>query len=236
MKRIKYSEEYIERRFKWYKKCWFYIDQAEYKKATAHAKLGLTLFPDDTIVSFQYFSVMADYALLKETKEFRLMHKKAVLGMKKLLKKTSGRGISQWYKRVMKNEYFYQTKQYKKQFYLGANDYKRNGKKSAMYSAGVGAANYALEFAKKNNKKMAFLWARKSIDSWDVYFEVDKKYYNPYVHYALAWGILDEKKKMMDALKTSSKLSKKPMSYKEFAETIEVVSKLPYLATAKQKG
>lgn len=212
----------------WYDRVWDYIEQAEYKKATEHAKRGLKFFPDDTVASFQYFSVMADYALSKETKKFKQMHKTAVLGMKKLLKKTSGRGISFNYKKIMKNEFYYQTKQYQKQFYLGVNSYKRKGNKHDMYSAGVGAANYALELAKKNNKKMAFLWAKKSVESWEVYFEMNLKYYNPYVHYALALGILGEKKRMMDALKKSSKLCKKPMSYKEFAETIKVVNELPF--------
>lgn len=48
MKRIKYSEEYIQKRVKWYYECWDFIKKAEYKNATKHAKLGLTRFPDDT--------------------------------------------------------------------------------------------------------------------------------------------------------------------------------------------
>ena len=49
------------------------------------------------------------------------------------------------------------------------------------------------------------------------------------MHYALALGLLGRKKEMMKALKTSSKLCKKPMSYKEFAETIKWVSEISYL-------
>lgn len=229
MKRIKYSEEYIQKRVKWYHECWDFIKKAEYKNATKHAKLGLKMFPDDTIAAFNYYSIMADYALSKETKEFKQMHKEATLGMKKLFKRTSGRGISRNFKNLMKNEYYYQTKQYKKQFYLGVNLYKRHGDKHDMYSAGVGAANLALKFARLKNKKMADLWAKKSVESWEVYFEINKTYYNPYVHYALALGILGRKKEMMKSLKTSSKLCKKPMSYKEFAETIKWVSEISYL-------
>ena len=229
MKKIKYSEEYILRRRKWYNECWQFINKAEYRNATNHAKLGLKLFPDDTIASFNYYSIMADYALSKQTKKFKDMHKEAVLGMKKLFKKTSGRGISKIFKMIMKNEYYYQTKQFKKQFYLGIHTYQRSSDKYDMYSAGVGAANYALEFAKKNNKRMAFLWAKKAIESWDVYFEINKKYYNAYVHYALAYGILGEEKKMMRALKTSARLCKKPLSYREFTEVLESVKSIPYL-------
>ena len=84
MKRIKYSEEYIQKRVKWYYECWDFIKKADYKKATKHAKLGLSMFPDDTVAAFNYYSIMADYALSKETKEFKNMHKEATLGMKKL--------------------------------------------------------------------------------------------------------------------------------------------------------
>lgn len=229
MKRIKYSEDYLKKRFKWYRECWVFVEKAEYKNATKHAKLGITLFPDDTIAAFNYYSIMADYALSKKTKPFKKMHQMAVIGMKKLFKKTSGRGISRNFKRIMKNEYYFQTKQFKKQFYLGLHSYQRSKNKYHMYSAGVGAANYALGFAKKNQKSMALVWARKAIESWEVYFEVDKKYYNSYVHYALAFGILGEEKEMMKALKTSARLCKKTLNYREFQEIIEAVSEIPYL-------
>ena len=150
MKRIKYSEEYIKKRRKWYFECWDFIKKAEYKNATKHAKLGLLLFPDDTIAAFNYYSIMADYALSKDTKEFKKMHREATLGMKSLFKKISGRGISRDFKNLMKNEYYYQTKQYKKQFYLGKNLYKRHDDKRDMYSAGVGAANLALELGQQS--------------------------------------------------------------------------------------
>lgn len=222
----KYSEEYIKRRSKWYNECWDHIGKANYQKATACAKKGLKLFPDDTIAGFNYYSIMADYALSSKTKKFQDMHKEAVAGMKKLLKRTSGRGISKNYKKIMKNEYYYQTKQFKKQYELGKVFYQRTGEKHHLYSAGVGGANHALALARLGQTKRAKAWATKSIEAWDIYFEYDKKYYNPYVHYALAWGVLGEKKKMMKALKDSSKRCGKPMIYKEFAEVIEWIEEI----------
>ena len=225
----KYTEEYIQRRVEWYNECYDYIKLAEYKKACAHAKKGLKLFPDDTVAAFTYYSFMADYALSSKSIKFQKMHKGAVAGMKALLGKTGGRGISLRYKKNMKNEYYYQTKQYKKQYVLGMSFYKRHGDKSSLYSSGVGGANYALELAKKNQKKNAEVWARKAISAWKIFFEFNKKYYNPYVHYALAWGILVDKKKMMKALNDSSKLCGKPLSYQEFSEVIEWVGQIPFL-------
>jgi hypothetical protein len=222
----KYSEEYIKRRVKWYYECWDFVEKAEYQKATACAKKGLKLYPDDTVASFTYYSIMADYALSNKSKKFQAMHKVAVAGMKKLLKKTGGRGISKNFKKIMKNEYFYQTKQFKKQYALGISYYGRMGEKHNLYSSGVGGANYALQLARDGKIKQAAFWAKKSIKAWDIYFEYNKKYYNAYVHYGLAWGILGERKKMMKSLKTSSKLCGKPMSYKEFKEVIEWVEEL----------
>lgn len=222
----KYSDEYIKRRVKWYYECWDYVEKADYQKATACAKKGLKLYPDDTVVTFTYYSIMADYALSNKSKKFQAMHKVAVAGMKKLLKKTSGQGISKNFKKVMKNEYFYQTKQFIKQYELGTTYYKRTGEKHHLYSSGVGGANHALALARTGKTKQADSWAKKSIEAWDIYFQFDKKYYNPYVHYALAWGILGDKKKMMKALNDSSKRCGKPLSYKEFVEVIEWVEEI----------
>ena len=226
MKRIKYSEEYIQRRVKWYHECWAFIKKANYKKATAHAKLGFKLFPDDTIAQFTYYSIMADYALSEDSLKFNKMHKEATQGMKKLFKKTSGRGISIAFKKVMKNEYYFQTKQYKKQYYLGITGYQRSKDFHDMYSAGVGGAQHALVLARKKNYRMAKNWAQKSVDAWKIYLDNHKTYYNPYVHLALAYGILGKKKEMMSSLKTSSKLCKKPLSYREFQEVREWVDEL----------
>ena len=233
----KYTEEYIQKRVKWYHGCYDFIEAAEYKKATAYAKKGLLLFPDDTVAAFTYYSIMADYALSSKSKEFQKMHREAVLGMKRLLKKTGGRGISLRFKKNMKNEYYYQTKQFRKQYELGMSFYKRHGQKESLYSSGVGGANYALELAMKNKKRLAEIWAKKAIEAWEIYFEYDKKYYNPYVHYALAWGVLGDKKKMMKALKDSGKRSGKPMSYREFTEVLEWVEQIPYYkSSGTQRG
>jgi len=219
----KYSEDYIAKRVSWYHACYDLIEKAEYRKATAHAKLGFKFFPDDTVAAFTYYSILADYALSQKTKKFQLMRKTAVAGMRKLLGRTSGRGISHRFKKSMKNEYYYQTKQFKKQYELGISFYKRHKNKYDLYSSGVGGANFALELAKKGQTGRAKVWARKSIKAWGTYFEVDKKYYNPYVHLALAYGILGDKEAMKKALVTSSKRCNKPISYHEFQEVIEEV-------------
>lgn len=222
------TKEYIELRVKWHRECWEHIKKANYKNATDHAFKGLTLFPNDLFVEFSYYSILADYALSDPQKLARI-HKKAVNGMRNCLRKTRGAKAEAVIN--FKNEYYYQTKQFLKQYHLGINSYKKFKDKYDFYSAGVGGANHALHLAKKNQMKRAHSWAKKSISAWHRYFEVNDTYYNSYVHYALAKGILGDRKGMIDALKKSSKLSKKPISYREFQEVIIEIDSLKNQAT-----
>jgi len=70
------------------------------------------------------------------------------------------------------------------------------------------------------------MWARRAVKAWENYFEFKADYYNAYVHYALALGILGRHGEMSAALKTSAKLSGKSDSYREFAEVRQKVEKL----------
>lgn len=223
-----YTQEYLEKRNKWASECWYFVTKAEYKKASNYAKKGLKQFPNDVVAQFNYYSILADYALTNDSKKFKQMHKDAIQGMQAALNRK--RGVSPHHLYKMKNELYFQTKQFKKQYMLGLSTYKKTGELRVLYSSGVGAANYAIELALKNKKTFAQRWAMKSVEAWGKYFLHDKKYYNPYVHLALAYGVLGENRKMMNALKKSSKLCKKPMSYFEFSWTINTVSKIPYLS------
>lgn len=225
----KFTPEYLEKRKIWEEECSDLIRKAEYKSAMELAKCGVKLFPNDTIAKYNYYSILADYAGERDTKELKKLHKQAVLGMKGLFKKMSGQGIDSKTRHALKNEYYFQTKQYKKQYNLGIYYFEKYGEKRYLYSSGVGAANYALGFAKANKQKLASKWAMKSIDAWNTYFEFNMTYYNPYVHYAIAWGILGKRSKMMKSLKTSSKLSGQPMTYSEFSFVIRVISEISYL-------
>lgn len=221
------SPEYLLIRNKWMKECWSFVEKAEYKKATVHAQKALKKFPKDKVVKFNYYSILADYALSNDSKKFKKLHAKAVKGMERALKNPGD--ISPKHLYQLKNEFFFQTKQYKKQYYLGQLTARKTKELNPYYSSGVGAAHYALELALKNKKKAAQAWAEKSVVAWKKYFEFEKKYYNPYVHLALAYGVLGEKRKMMASLRKSSKLCQKPMTYEEFSWTQKIVSEIPYL-------
>jgi len=69
-------------------------------------------------------------------------------------------------------------------------------------------------------------WAEKSISSWEQYFEYESDYYNPYVHYALAWGILGKLDKMSTALTLAQMKSGKGENYSEFVWVRKEIDKL----------
>lgn len=228
-----YSVEYIKRRTKWVDDCWKFIAKADYRKATELAAKGLKLFPGDPLVKYRYYATLADYALSNDSAKFKRMHLKAIKGMNSVLK--NPKGLDQVDLYILKNEFFFQTKQFKKQYSLGVKSAKLCPNKRAYYSAGVGAAHYALELAFKNKKKLSHLWAMKSISSWEKYFRFEKKYYNPYVHLALAYGIVGNQKKMIVNLKKSARLCSKPMDYEEFAWVQAIVAKIPFYGEVKKK-
>lgn len=55
------------------------------------------------------------------------------------------------------------------------------------------------------------------------YFTYDHNYYNSYVHYALALGILGYEDEMMKALQRSADLIHKDLSYTEFKDVTDFV-------------
>jgi hypothetical protein len=83
------------------------------------AMLGLKSFPNDRIATYTYYSILADYIVSNNSKKFKDMHKEAVAEMKKLLTKTSGQGMSRLVNFSLKNEFYFQTKQFKIQHLLG---------------------------------------------------------------------------------------------------------------------
>lgn len=220
----KYTEEYIKKRRDWWLAGNKIVASANYKKAVEHGQTGLKLFPNDIVVEFRLYAIQADFYLTDTKSNHTSARKKTIAKMGKCLKRM--KGLPVWSKNYMKNEYYFQTRQFKKQYALGIEQYKNTKDKYELYSFGVGGANYALELAKKGQISRAKVWAKRSIKAWEIYFEVDKKYYNPYVHYALAWGVLGDQKKMMRALETSAKRCGKDLSYKEFQDVIREIDKL----------
>ena len=91
------------------------------------------------------------------------------------------------------------------------------------YFQGVGAANYAKQLLLEHNETLAKEYARKAVIAWAQYMSYCNDYYNAYVHYGLALGILGETKEMIRALQRGAKLIHTDLDYYEFREVIEYV-------------
>jgi hypothetical protein len=169
---------------------------------------------DFRVINF-YASTLADYGECRPEKEKRKLKKRGCVLLRGLLRRLRGRSRELGYS--TRNEYYYHSAQYDKQYRLGV-ECVRAGEKRGYYSQGVGAAWHAYGHARTGHSSLAEMWAKRAIRAWRNYFKFKADYYNAYVHYALALGIIGRIKNMEEALAKSAKLSGKPRAYREFEE------------------
>ena len=201
---------------KTHQKIFAQIKKANYEKAFELATLSHKSLSPYFYADLDYYSVMADYGSILGGAKGRRLHRRGVVGLKSLMYRL--RGVDPNIRNIARNEYYFQTKQYKAQYELGINEFNRTHNLKAMYSCGVGAVWYANELLKKRQKKRSVSWAKKSILCWQKYLKAFPDYYNPYVHYALALGLTGELDKAKGALEMAQALSSKPRSFEEFQE------------------
>lgn len=206
-----------------YKAAWQAVMDADYKKATGILAPAYKKYPRAWNVARTYAMVLGDYAEEVGGARQKALKKRSCALLAGLLIKT--RGVRWEYVISARNEYYYHSAQFEKQYALGL-EAAVGGHRWAYYTQGVGAANYAYVHAEKGRARLAALWAARAVVAWEEFFKYKDDYYNAYVYYALALGILGRIKEMEDALKKSAKLSKKPGSYREFAEVRRKISDL----------
>jgi hypothetical protein len=164
--------------------------------------------------------VLGDYADGLAGAEQERLKRKSCGILRKLTRKL---GNIRWEWNIStRNEYYYHSGQFRQQYELGLES-AAGGHQWGYYGQGVGAANYAYGHAAAGRRGYAALWARRAVSSWENFFKFKADYYNAYVHYALALGVLGRLAEMEAALKKSAALSGKPQSYREFAEVREKV-------------
>ncbi|MDD2805716.1 MAG: tetratricopeptide repeat protein [Elusimicrobiales bacterium] len=206
-----------------YKAAWRAIMDADYGKAMGLLTPGYRKYPRDFRVARTYAMVLGDYAEALGGARLKPLKRRSCALLAGLLKKLSG---VRWELNIStRNEYYYHTAQFDKQYRLGL-EAAAGGHFWAHYSQGVGAANYAYDHASKGRARLARLWAERAVAAWEEFFKFKADYYNAYVHYSLALGILGRFKEAEAALQKSARLSGKPASYKEFLETREKLAAL----------
>ena len=127
------------------------------------------------------------------------------------------------------SEYYFRFELYREQYELGLERVAEYWGKTnerciyGYYGQGVGAAHYAHQLLMQGNCALAQEYAQKALVAWAQYFSYEHTYYNSYVHYALALGILGYKEEMMRALERSASLIKRDLDYPEFKEVIDII-------------
>jgi hypothetical protein len=192
------------------------VRKAEYKKAFQLAKKTLKKHPGNRFALYHYAVQTGDSSSYVSKAQHLKNQKAAARILKKLLRRAQG--IDPRWVKAWRNEYYYFSKQPYRQYRLGIDHAKKDGKGS-LYSAGVGAVIYAHNYYLKGRPAQGVQWAKKSVKAWEGYFTVVPDYYNAYVWYAKALGLTGDLEAMEKALKKAAKLAKKPLSYSEFKET-----------------
>lgn len=108
----------------------------------------------------------------------------------------------------IRNEYYWFSKQPRKQYLLGL-ELVRKGWKRSHYSAGVGASQMAIQKMREGRRSSAIRWAKISEEHWLKFFEEDSRWYNSYLFYATALGVQGRTLEMERALRRGARIAKK---------------------------
>lgn len=191
------------------------VKEGNYRDALEIVITGLHQFPQYFGFQKHLATLLGDYSsyFSDPIKESMLNKSKEIFN--KLMKELDGHSRSRMYS--FKNEYYFRFGMHCEQYELGLERVKEYFNTAdwqdegiwGYYSQGVGAANYAKQLLIAGNKELALNYAQKALVAWAQFFSHDNSYYNAYVHYALALGILGYKDEMVKALQRGREIIKK---------------------------
>lgn len=210
------------------------VTESQYVLAIDIVIGGLKKFPQNFTLQTDLAYLLSDCAevsapeFLSIDLKNKMMHRSDQI-FNKLMKEVEKQSKAEGYR--FKNEYFYHFRMHREQYelgvkrvsdYWGTADWMTAGFRG-YYSQGVGAARYAQQLIQSGDKQLALDYAQKAVVAWAQYFSYKNDYYNAYVHYALALGILGYKEEMMKALEKSASLIKRDLNYFEFKNVINFI-------------
>lgn len=191
------------------------VGAANYIGALKLARALYQKYPNEIFVKYRYANLLADTALYTTLPNRKKMHQEAMKLFAKMMR--SLKGVPQPLRGNIRNEYYYFSDQYLKQYRLG-RERVRQGERLGVFSEGVGASFHAYELLKKGQRMAALKWAKKSVQAWQKYMKIRKDYYYPWTNLGFAWGILGDHQEMEKCLKEAQRLTGRPRSYREFQE------------------
>jgi hypothetical protein len=203
-----------------------------YEKALEIVLIGVEQFPHNFRLQSDFAALLGDHSenftgTLKER-----MEQKSKECFDKLMAELEGQETATMYR--FKNEYSFRFALHKDQYenavemichYINQNNFSPEIASRGYYYQGVGAAYYAKQLLNENRIQEAQEYAQKSLIAWAQHFSYENDYYNSYVHYALALGILGYKTEMLRALQRSATLIGRDLNYHEFTEVVDFIAK-----------
>lgn len=205
---------------------------ANYEKAIDGVLSGLQKIPDSFTLQAALAALVGDTSEITDEPLKSKMLQKAKTMFEVLLKEAEAQPREAFY--TFQNEYDYRNALYREQYengikcvahFWGTAQWDPMGIKGYYYQ-GVGAANYAKVLVEQGDKPLALEYAQKAIVAWAQYFSYENDYYNAYVHYAFALGILGYHEEMMRALQRSSGMIGKDLNYFEFKEVTDFIDRM----------
>jgi tetratricopeptide (TPR) repeat protein len=209
------------------------IEKGNYQEALEIVYKGLAVYPQSFMLQTYFAALIGDLSEQYTHPLKQKMIEKSKQAFNKLLSESAVQPKRDMYR--FKNEYYYRFGLHEQQYISGqkmVDDYWKTPEwltqdgLSGYYYQGVGATYYAKQSLLQDKKQLALEYAHKALVAWAQYFSWENNFYNAYVHYALALGILGNTKEMMHALQRGADLIKKDLSYHEFQEVITFVGKL----------
>lgn len=145
-------------------------------------------------------------------KEVDRRYSMAAKKLRRLIPKT--RNAPTRMKRAVRNEYYWFSRQPYKQYRLGLK-FGREG----YYSAGVGSAQLARAYGNQGKINLARKWAKISEGFWRRFFrEVDSKWFNSYMFYAMVLGYQGRTQEMEKAIEKSARIAGKTKNWAPMRE------------------
>lgn len=205
------------------------INACHYEEAINIILAGLEQFPDNFTLQSYLAALVGDTSEITPMSLQERMVDWAKAQFARLIQDAEHQPREAFY--TLHNEYCYRFALYKEQYQIGcarvnefwATDAWQTSGVKGYYCQGVGAANYARVLMQQGDTTLAQEYAHKAIIAWAQYFSYTHDYYNAYVHYALALGILGQTEEMYRALERSASIIGRDLDYHEFKEVIDFV-------------
>jgi len=207
--------------------------KADYQAALEIIMKALKKHPEDFYAQADFAAILGDLSELFSGEIQNQMIERSKQLFEKLMQEVDNKPMSDEIF-GFKNEYYFRLSQHQKQYengvdlvnyYWQTEEWMAHGV-SGYYCQGVGAAHTAKQLMIKGEIQQAKVWAQKSVVAWAQYFSYKNNYYNSYVHYALALGILGYTDEMMKALSHSADLIKKDLDYVEFKDVTDFIESM----------